>query len=69
MAESKLKQGLVDGNSPKLRFQAYNTYATFHVEYAANKFTNLVFYEDGKVEIQRYNSGWKPSVTLRNADS
>mgnify|MGYP007122054896 CR=1 FL=1 len=69
MAVSKIEQGLVDGNSPKLRFQAYNTYATFHVEFASNKFTNLVFYEDGKVVIERYNNGWKPSATLRNADS
>lgn len=69
MAESKLERGLVVGNSPKLQFQAFNSYATFHVEFASNKFTNLVFYDNGKVEVQRYDNGWKASVTLRNADS
>lgn len=70
MATGIIKHGLqVIGNSPTVGFESYSTYGLFHIVWSSAKFTNLVFYENGKVNIERYNNGWKPSVTLRNADS
>ena len=51
-----------------VQFECASDYMLLRVTKGSN-FTSLVFYDTGKVEIQRFAGGdWKPTTVLRNAD-
>jgi len=47
---------------------SYSSYLALQFLFSSSNYVQLVIYDSGRVDIQRYDNGWKPSVTLRNAD-
>lgn len=71
-ALTALNSNTVKKNGNDHIFNSYfdDEYALLRVIDPNGYYTNLVFHDTGKIEITRYaNGSWKPSVTLRQADS
>lgn len=56
------------GNNHTISIVDEPNFASLRVWKSENEFTSLVFYDTGKVAIERYANGWKATATLRDAD-